>query len=275
MTPAPMEPVPLASDYVVFADESGTHAGDRCFGIGALVIPSSRLSTFNDFFQAKKTAYKSGAEPCWTAIDKSYGDMNLAIDLLKAVLAVSEARFSIIAVKKSIYHKWATNKAEGFWIAYHYLLTHLAALKSGSYHVILDPRTDPYPLQNEILEIVGNHALQKLPEGGSLQKVEWGESETDLGIQAVDLLTGAIVGSHNLGLDPNRPLNFGKQLLISRLATVLGWSDLFCDTIPNDKFNIWHFPDKDGSSGWRAHPATREVVVNHDVPHVTWSDLFG
>jgi hypothetical protein len=107
-----------------------------------------------------------------------------------------------------------------------------------------------------------------------LRSVAWGESATDPGIQAVDMITGAIVASHNLGLSSARPLNPGKRLLITRLASTLGWPDLFCDTYPNTKFNIWHFPDdKKGSSQWRAIPESRAAVFRADVAHVRWEDI--
>jgi hypothetical protein len=263
-----------ASPFTVFADESGTHSGDPCYGIGALVIPASRLGTFNAFFEKKKQSYASGSEPCWSEIDKSYGDMNLAIDLLKAVLRVEEARYSAIVVRKSIYRKWVSDKVDGFWTSYHFLLTQVARLIPGSYHVILDPRSDPYPFQNEVLEIVGNNVLRKLPAGGLLQTVQWGESASDLGIQAVDLLTGAIVCSHNIGLIPSRVTQAGKKLLIKRLSAVLGWPDMFCDTLPNSKFNIWHFPDdKRGTGGWRAFPESRAISPNHLVPPVSRAEI--
>jgi hypothetical protein len=262
-----------AQRYAVFADESGTHVGDSCFGIGALIVPEGRLDRFNQFFDVRKAQYSSGSEPCWEEIRKSYGDMNLALDLLTAVLTVKEARFSTIIVKKDIYRRWEENKELGFWIAYHHLLTSLAGLKSGQYHVTLDPRSDKYAKHNEVIELTGNYALQKLPRGGVLNSVVWGDSRTTAGIQAADLLTGAIVASHNASMRPSRSIQAGKRLLIGKLAAVLGWPDLFCDTWPNPKFNIWHFPDRDGSEGWRAYPETRSVGRPRQVPLVTLQDV--
>jgi hypothetical protein len=254
--------------FSVFADESGTHPGEACYGIGALIVPKSRLERFNEFFRLRKNKYKTGSEPCWADIDRSYGDMNVAIDLLKAIMSVEDARFSIVVVKKAIFKKWLADRADGFWTSYCQLIVHLAKLRRGEYKVMLDPRTDKYTKHNEVLEVIGNNVLRKSPDAGVIQNVTWGESATDAGIQAADMLTGAIVASHNVGLTSTRPLNGGKKLLISRLAAILGWPDLYCDTWPNPKFNIWHFPDKDGSAGWRAVPATRKVLFRPHVPVV-------
>jgi hypothetical protein len=263
----------MSEIFSVFADESGTHASEPCYGIGALIVPKTRLERFNEFFRGRKEKHKTGSEPCWVDIDRSYADMNLAIDLLKAIMSVDEARFSIAVVKKAIFKKWLADPADGFWTSYHYLLVSLARLKPGDYEVTLDPRTDKYKKHNEVLEVIGNNVLRQSPDAGVIQNVAWGESATDPGIQAADMLTGAIVASHNVGLMSTRRLNGGKRLLIGRLAAILGWRDLYCDTRPNPKFNIWHFPDRDGSAGWRAVPETREVAFRPNVPLVGRGDV--
>jgi hypothetical protein len=58
------------------------------------------------------------------------------------------------------------------------------------------------------------------------------------------------------------------MLLISRLASVLGWDALYYDTWPNKRFNIWHFPP---DSGWRG--PTRHVRPNYTVEYVSPSEL--
>jgi hypothetical protein len=66
-----------------------------------------------------------------------------------------------------------------------------------------------------------------------------------------------------------------QKLLISKLASTLGWPDLYYDTYPNPKFNIWHFPDdKKGASRWRAIPASRDVVFCADVAPVRREDIL-
>jgi hypothetical protein len=82
------------------------------------------------------------------------------------------------------------------------------------------------------------------------------------------MLTGAVAASHRVLLDPGAPLNFGKRLAIARMAALLGWDALHYDTMPNDKFNIWHFPIE-----YRAFPSTRKVAPARFVPFMTATDL--
>lgn len=73
------------------------------------------------------------------------------------------------------------------------------------------------------------------------------------GIQLAHLMTGARA-AHRLYLDPTAPLNLGKRLTITRMASYLGWDALHYDTMPSSRFNIWHFPLE-----YRSDPATRKV----------------
>jgi hypothetical protein len=255
--------------YAVFADESGTHAKDRCYGIGALVVPTVKLDGFNRYFGQLKARHHVGQDAGWEPVSKSYGDMNLCLDLLKAVLRSSSASFSVIVVKKDLYRMWAENKEDAFWVTYQQLIVDRARMKPGEFKVTIDPRSDSYSKHDEVLEIIGNNILAKVPGGGRLQEVAEGESKVDFGIQAADFLTGAVVAAHNVFLNPSRPIHPGKILLAKRMAAVLGWSDLVCDTFPTEKkFNIWHFPQE-----WRAVPETRGVNANLDVPAIGRDEL--
>lgn len=256
--------------YSVFADESGTHATDRCYGIGALVVATEKLDEFNRYFAGLKEQHHVGKDAGWVDVQTSYGDMNLCLDLLKAVLKSRSVSYSVIVVKKDIYFRWREDKEDAFWVTYKQLLVDRARLKPGEFTVTIDPRSDRYPKHDEVLEIIGNHALAKVPGGGHLREVNKGDSKVDFGIQAVDFLTGAVVAAHNVYLNPARSIHAGKSLLIEKIAAVLGWNDLVCDTFPSEKkFNIWHFPQE----GWRGTPRTAEVKPNFDVPSVTREEL--
>jgi len=255
--------------YAVFADESGTHAKDRCYGIGALVVPTMKLNGFNRYFGQLKAQHHVGQDAGWEPVSKSYGDMNLCLDLLKAVLRSSSASFSVIVVKKDQYRMWAENKEDAFWVTYQQLIVDRARMKPGEFKVTIDPRSDSYSKHDEVLEIVGNNILARVPGGGHLHEVAEGESKVDFGIQAADFLTGAVVAAHNVFLNPSRPIHPGKMLLARRMAAVLGWSDLVCDTFPTEKkFNIWHFPQE-----WRSVPETRAVNANLNVPAISREEL--
>ena len=84
--------------------------------------------------------------------------------------------------------------------------------------------------------------LERLASKGRLASVRKVPSSQYVGIQIADLLTGAINAAHSLKLNPNLPIHPGKRLAIEQLAELLGWDDLCYDTMPSEKFNIWHFP---------------------------------
>ena len=80
-------------DYLVYGDESGTTGSDRCYSIGFLCVPKSKL----------------GGELKWSKIKNSAGQANICIDLLSMVLR-SSCCFHSIVVEKSIYNNWKTDK---------------------------------------------------------------------------------------------------------------------------------------------------------------------
>ena len=75
--------------------------------------------------------------------------------------------------------------------------------------------------------------LDKIAGRANLAAANKSDSRKHLGIQAVDMLTGAIKAAHHLFLDQNCPLSPGKKLLLDRLAKTLGWDALHYDTWPN------------------------------------------
>jgi hypothetical protein len=84
-----------------------------------------------------------------------------------------------------------------------------------------------------------------------------------------DLLTGAVNAAHSRWLNPGFPLHSVKRLAIERLAQILGWDDLCYDTMPSQKFNVWHFPKE-----YRAVPKTRAVNPTTQIPYVSSVDLL-
>jgi hypothetical protein len=256
------------AEFTVFADESGTHAAYRCYGIGALVMPTPKLAVFNAYIRRKCEEHGVSSEAGWDQIRNSHGMINFTIGLLQDLLR-SSARFSIIVVHKADYRKWQESNEDGFYQTYTMLMANRAKAREGQYRIFIDDRSDAYPKRTEAMEIVSNNMLRQLPTLSEVTRVQKVDSKLELGIQAVDLLTGAITAAHNLSLNPEAPLNPAKKILMARLAQTLGWDHLHFDTMPDARFNIWHFPQET----WRSTPATRGIAPNFNVPHVTHAEL--
>ena len=259
------------SPFSVFADESGTSAGDDCYGIGALVVAAANLRRFETWVTGVMRKHKVTSEIKWKGISTSYAPMNLAIDLLAGLLK-SSGRFSTIMVHKPSYRKWALDPEKAFYTTYTLLLVHRAKVKKGEYRVAIDGRDDRYAKHDEVVETVSNSMLRKVAAKSEFVDVCKQDSKSTLGIQVADILTGAITAAHNLWLKPDRQISPGKQLLLSKLAGVLTWPDLCCDTYPDAPFNIWHFPQE----YWRSRPATRLAPARAGaIVYVTKPELDG
>jgi hypothetical protein len=229
--------------FTVFADESGTDAAHQCYGIGALSIPNQKLDGFLDFLKQMVAAHGVVGEVKWKKVNNSHGQVNFGIDLLKRVLA-DGVRYDAIIVTKARYHKWQTEPAEeAFYTTYTQLVKHVARKTPDSeYLVLLDDRQDAYDKNEEVVQKIANYMLAN---AGSVSRIKLATkvgSKQYLGVQAADLITGAITAAHNRRLDPSAHLNTAKRILIDRMARVLGWDDLCYDTMPDSLFNVWSFP---------------------------------
>ena len=255
----------------LFADESGTSASEPCYSIGALLVPETHLDEFNREFSRLVDVHGVVGEVRWTKVAKSHGLMNLAIDLLRYVIS-SGLCFNCIVVLKDPYNKWKRGtEDEAFYTTYGLLLKHSLEGQDSDCLAFIDDRSETYGKHDEALQIITNRMLDKMAGRANLAAVNKSDSRKYLGIQAVDMLTGAIKAAHHLFLDQNCPLSPGKKLLLDRLAKTLGWDALHYDTWPNQEFNIWHFPEKE----YRAMPATVTLEPNYDVPYVTAAELPG
>ena len=191
--------------------------------------------------------------------------MNLAIDLLRYIL-ISNLCFNSIVVLKAPYKKWQRDRMdEAFYTTYSFLLRHCLQGREGDCVAFIDDRSEKYRKQDEALQIITNRMLDKIAVKAKLTAVNKSDSKKYAGIQAADLLTGAIKASHHLFLASDLRLSSGKKLLLDRLAATLGWDALHYDTWPNQQFNIWHFPQAE----YRAMPRTATVQPNYHVPYVT------
>lgn len=256
---------------VAFADESGIDGNTKCYAIGVVSVESTRLASFNDAFLRSKAQHGVSQEAKWTSVRNGHGLINLGIDWLHRILKSSTARFDVIVVNTKKYRKWAQPGADregAFYLTYTLLLQHLARQVRAPTEVFIDDRSDEYPKQQEVVETIANHMLNRLHSKGRLDRVTKVRSHDHAGIQIADMLTGAIAAGHRFFLDPTTPLNTGKQVAIKQMASVLGWDALHYDTYPHDKFNIWHFPEE-----YRAMPASREIKVPRLTPFITGRDL--
>jgi hypothetical protein len=254
--------------YHVFCDESATDSQYPCYGIGALIVPETRLLKFNEYVGRKLTEHGVVGEARWKKIDAGHGPINFAIEAWRDIVFHPSVRFAAIVVNKASYRKWTENKEEAFYVTYTFLLKHAAKLRPGDFDVVIDNRSDSYDKQGEVIEIVSNHMLRAIKSDSKITSVAKEDSKFSLGLQVVDLFTGAITHAHAMAINKGCAPNAGKQLLMARMAAVVGWKDLYCDTMPKSPMNIWHFPKE-----WRKTPETREVKAHAQVSFVMPEEL--
>jgi hypothetical protein len=259
-------------EYSIFADESGTHDEMKCYTIGSLVVPNDRLTGFESWFNSQKKKHGVTSELKWTGIRNSHGTINFVLDLFKALIR-AKFQLGFIVVWKKHYVKWQSNKENAFYGTYTQLMHHLIRASDYPHSVFIDDRSDSYKKQDEAMQIIVNNMLGQIKAASKLKTVKKSDSKLMAGIQAVDLLTGAINSSHNSFLDNNYKVNIGKRVLIERLAKIIGWDDLCYDTFPkeNPNPNIWHFPHKE----FRKVPDSRNIKTNFRVPYIKPEEVSG
>ncbi len=251
------------NDVVSFADESGISKGSPCYTIGILNVPSEYLDEFN--FKIEQIYKSSGiqGEIKWEKIRKSSGQINLCLNILKFVLS-SPCTFHAIAVSKAPYQKWHRDEEAAFYTTYNQLLNQSSKGLNANFKVYIDQKSTKYPKQDEVIQIITNHMLAKLPTSSKIELVSMQDSKLHWGLQAVDILTGAVNTGYLLYFNPKSDMQMAKKLATFRMASILGWDQLAYDTRPNNMFNIWHFPIET-----RAIPDTRDIVPNFAVPNVS------
>jgi hypothetical protein len=256
---------------VAFADESGIDGRSSCYSIGAVSVDADRVDAFQEFFKSKLRQHGVQGEAKWTRVRMGHGLINFALDALSSILRSDSASFDIIVVNKSLFRNWTlrlVTKETAFYQTYTYLLRHIVSRAKVTADVYIDDRSDAYAKRHEVVEKIGNNMLQKLANKGRLGTVCKVPSSQYVGIQIADLLTGAINAAHSLRLNPRLPIHPGKRLAIERLAEMLGWDDLCYDTMPSDKFNIWHFPIE-----YRSFPKTKNLELDV-IRYVSSVDLI-
>ncbi|PWI33446.1 hypothetical protein DI392_11415 [Vibrio albus] len=250
-------------EVIAFADESGITTGCPCYTIGILTIPKDYLSEFDN--QIKSLISKSGirGELKWQKIRKSAGKLNLCTDIAKLVLE-GPCSFHCIVVRKDLYRKWRLDEEEAFFTTYDILLANTLKHKKGKATVRMDQKSTSYSKQDEVVKIISNHLIRKKTGSAAIEELSMEDSKQHFGLQAVDILTGAVNTGHWLQIDENAQIDLAKKIACKRIAMTLGWTKLVHDTMPNPEFNIWHFPQE-----FRSTPSTEKVMINLDVPGVS------
>jgi hypothetical protein len=268
------------TDFYVFADESGTHDKYPCYGIGCLSIPVKKLDEYNSIFKELKRFHGVTGELKWHRIRNSHGGINMSLDIARKILHEG-FRFDAIIVYKNSYNNWQNdNHDTAFYKTYCEVLTHHIKKYVPTYDddnpdmqckVLIDARNESYDKHDEVLEIITNRRLHRIPLKRNIDKVTKSDSKNLFGIQTVDILIGAITASHCLAENLSISVNKGKQLLIKRLAAMLGWDALHYDTFPESEFNIWHFPGE--HRGLYSEKKNRIICFNDKVPYVSLKEL--
>jgi hypothetical protein len=254
-------------EYVAFGDESGTTGSDRCYGIGLLCIRKNTLDVFNERVRKLKDKYGIVGELKWSKIKNSAGQANICLELLALVLKNSCCFHSIIVVK-SIYNNWQTNREMAFYQTYTLLVKNVAHQLKNPIEVIIDQKIDKYKKNDEVTGIIANNILAKSGIDKLVTSVTMHDSKHHLGLQVVDILTGAVNSGYLKFLNPQLQLSVAKEIAFKRMGAMLGWDFFHYDTYPNKDFNIWHFPLE-----MRGVPRSMSIRPNYGVPLVTRDEL--
>ena len=242
-------------EYVAFGDESGTTGSDRCYGIGLLCVRKDTLHIFNERVQKLKDKYGIVGELKWSKIKNSAGQANICIELLAMVLKNSCCFHSII-VAKNMYNNWPM------------LVKNVAKQIKSDVEVIIDQKIDKYKKNDEVTGIIANRMLARAGIKTLVKSVTMHDSKHHLGLQVVDILTGAVNSGYMKYLNPRLELSVAKELAFERMAALLGWDVFHYDTFPNKDFNIWHFPQE-----MRAMPGSKSIRPDYSVPLVKREEL--
>lgn len=257
---------------IAFADESGIDTKTTCYAIGVVSFDADCLEGFEDYFKSKLISHGVQGEGKWTKVRESHGLINFTLDALSSILRSHSASFDTIVVNTSLFRNWSSplmTKEDAFYQTYTYLLQYIANRANLPAEIFIDDRCDSYAKRDEMMENIGNNMLAQLASAGRLSDIHKVNSHDYVGVQVADLLTGAVNAAHARLLNARIPMHPGKRLAIERLAQMLGWDDLCYDTMPSDKFNIWHFPIQ-----YRAVPRTRAVNPTTQIPYVSMVDLL-
>jgi hypothetical protein len=229
---------------LAISDESGTQHGNLCYGIGALVLEKTQYPRIDQGVREIFAQHSVLHELKWSQ-SLSRRNIEAACMAIDYVLHHG-CRFHTIIVEKE---RFANIRRRGhekaFYQTYGFLIDHIGKRSMIDFELWMDERSDSYSRNPEVLQIITNHRSQQRGNVGRLVEVRMIKSESNALLQLTDLLTGAITADthRRLGGD-ERPLRPGKQELVERFATLIGWDRLCYDTFPNAKFDVWHFPEE-------------------------------
>lgn len=242
------------SKHLIYADESGTDVGHKCYTIGAIKLTKNQLDKLVQKYDELHSKYSIVGEIKWKKVGSSAGIEGFALDMLDFLID-NKIELNFIVVKKDDYIKWQQHKETGFYTTYNLLLKHILKVEKGDCEVFIDDRKDSYGKQDEVVEIITNNMLNQINADSNVEVVHKTDSKEHKAIQIIDLFTGAINASTNQYLDSKNKINEGKKTLIKKVAEKFGWDELHYDTFPNNHINIWHFPKET----FRAIPATKNI----------------
>ncbi|EBU8673198.1 hypothetical protein DLR41_25350, partial [Salmonella enterica subsp. enterica serovar Panama] len=221
----------------------------------------------NERVQKLKDKYGIVGELKWSKIKNSAGQANICIELLAMVLKNSCCFHSIVVVK-NMYNNWQTDRELAFYQTYTMLVKNVAKQIKSDVEVIIDQKIDKYKKNDEVTGIVANNMLARAGMKKLVKSVTMHDSKHHLGLQVVDILTGAVNSGYLKYLNPRLELSVAKELAFERMAALLGWDVFHYDTFPNKDFNIWHFPQE-----MRAMPGSKSIRPDYNVPLVKREEL--
>jgi hypothetical protein len=203
---------------VAISDESGTQQGNRCYGIGALVVPVERHAECEGLVKAIFDRRGVSHELKWS-LTPSRKSIEAACEATEAVLR-NGARFYAIIVEKARFNNLRLKgKEEAFYQTYQFLAERIAMSGDDDFELLMDERSDSYNKRPQVVRIITNYQLRKREQQVALVDVRMIDSRTSVLLQIVDLLTGAITADRHSWLGGERTLQPGRwsRSVVSRL----------------------------------------------------------
>lgn len=227
----------MPSEVNVYCDESRyCNPNDPYLVIGAIKCRRQDKHDIVAQFNQLKRQHAIGGEIGWKSVSPNKAEFYIAV--IDWLMKCDELSFRCIVVNKN--NLWSARDEDGFYVAYHQLLSHW--FSSGhQYYVYLDKKRNSR--QTQVSELRAK-TRQAMPANCSLACMEEVESHECALVQITDLLIGAMGYEWNGHTDPKsfpHASQFKKELC-RYIALKLNRPSLKFSTWASEpKFNVFVF----------------------------------
>lgn len=243
-------PAPGYRNYLVYCDESG-HVGKKYYGFGSLWMPWERRGDFTGIVGALRDRHRYSHEIKWHKVDDRA--LHFYRDLVEEFFRRNWLMFHALVGRKGYIDRSLHPGGYDEALRKHFAMLIRSKIlffsqgdRRKAYHIVVDKLPSSYDRADEAAHVIVDHALKRDMGFTPLHTLVTRDSKDAVGIQAVDVLIGAIVSDWN-----QEPCGPAKKDLRDWIAEHLGWRHLRADTRHWEwKFNVWYFRGR-GETGAR------------------------